>query len=163
MSEQAVIDSPDFARKGLQMALRVPVAQFTRLQEALKESTGELDFVLSGFVDPQEGTMLRLSIAGQLRLVCQRCLGPVDHSLALNRQFVLYAEENQLGDLAEENPEVDHILGSRNMNVLDLVEEEVLLSLPLFPRHAEAACRLASTEVAATHRPMAGLKELWGR
>lgn len=84
-----------------------------------------------------------LSITMQLHtdiwLMCQRCLQPYRHPIAIHNRFVIVHTEEQAQTLDMENDEVDAIVGSHQFDLLDLIEEELLLALPLVPRHESCA------------------------
>ena len=69
-----------------------------------------------------------------LPLVCQRCLQPVDIPVAIARPFRFVADEATAAaedDVAEE----DLLALSRSFDLLELVEDELLMDLPVVPRH----------------------------
>jgi len=57
------------------------------------------------------------------------------------------ASLDALGDsVADEEEEFDSILADAHLEVLDLLEEEILLSLPIAPKHELGACRATDSE-----------------
>jgi uncharacterized protein len=138
MSRQAVIDSLKFAREHERLAGGLEVARLERLREDLYDAAGSVDFTLSGALDDKGRPVLQLGIVADLRLRCQRCLGPVAFPLTASMTLVLATEERDF-----ESAEVDGleaIPASRHMRVPDLVEDELLLAMPMFARHADEAC-----------------------
>jgi len=67
-------------------------------------------------------------------LECQRCLQPVEASLKAARSFLFVAGEDVAAELDAESEE-DVLAISRSFNAQELIEEELLLALPLVPRH----------------------------
>lgn len=82
---------------------------------------------------------LQLTIRGEVALTCQRCLGGMQHSVQLERTLYLARNETELERL-EALPDSDAILVGETLDLVGLVEDEVLLSLPLAPMHAEGEC-----------------------
>lgn len=140
MSARPFIDSPDFAGNGRQMNGEVPVAELPRLQDALADPQGILEYSIRGGVDKEGISFLEIGIAGNCRLRCQRCLGAVEHAVRIDTRLLLrnQADLDALGD--DEEEEFDSILADRHLDVLELLEEEVLLSLPISPRHETGEC-----------------------
>lgn len=68
-------------------------------------------------------------------LMCQRCLLPYLQPISIHNRFVIVHTEEQAQALDMENDEADAIVGSHQFDLLDLIEEELLLALPLVPRH----------------------------
>lgn len=78
---------------------------------------------------------LRLQVDGDLSLVCQRCLGPVREHLALDRWLRFVESEAQAAELDAELDD-DVLALPRWLDLVELIEDELLLALPLVPRHA---------------------------
>jgi uncharacterized protein len=77
---------------------------------------------------------LRLEAEGSVRLQCQRCLQPVAEPLAVDRRFRFVRGEDEAARLDEEL-EDDVLALERSFDVVELLEDELLLALPLVPRH----------------------------
>jgi uncharacterized protein len=69
-----------------------------------------------------------------LPLTCQRCLGPVDVPMDVERSFRFVATE-ELAEELDEDSEDDILVSSRDFNLLELVEDELLMGLPAVPKH----------------------------
>ena len=82
--------------------------------------------------------MLTLSIEGDVPLVCQRCLEPFAAPIAQRTPLLLARDQSELARLDAEEGEV--VLANAAVDPLRLVEDELLLSLPLSPRHREGEC-----------------------
>jgi uncharacterized protein len=71
-----------------------------------------------------------------VRLQCQRCLQPVDVPLEVDRAFRFVRGEDAAAALdAEADDDVLEL--TRGFDLRDLVEDELLLALPLVPRHRD--------------------------
>lgn len=79
-------------------------------------------------------TWLHLQASGVARLVCQRCLQVMDVPLAAERSFLFVADEVTAARL-DEAIEDDVLVLSRHLDLIELVEDELILTLPLVPRH----------------------------
>jgi uncharacterized protein len=115
----------------------------------------------------QEQVWLHLVADARVPLICQRCLGPVESPLVVDQYFRFVADE-QTAETQDEVSDEDVLVLSKEFNLMALVEDELLMALPLVPRHE--ACptpvRLeaadADFEVAATEKinPFAVLAKL---
>lgn len=112
---------------------------------------------------------LHLSVQTVLPLTCQRCLGPVDVVLAIDRRFRFVDTEAQADEQDDESEE-DLLVTSREFDLASLIEDEVLMDLPLVPRHdtcpvaVKLAVADADFEVAAEKpNPFAQLAQLKGK
>jgi uncharacterized protein len=151
MSAPTEIDSLQFARSREQRRGSVPVAAFARLSDVLAEPTGSVAYRLSGAVDASGKPELEVEVTAQLALVCQRCLEPFAVALERRTCFALVTCESDLRDPADEREGHETVLATEIDDVADLVEQEVLLALPLAPMHPDAQCS-AFTPDAAEHR-----------
>jgi uncharacterized protein len=68
-------------------------------------------------------------------LECQRCLDTVDTPLEIDRHFVFVANEEAAAALDEDEDEADVLVLSRHFDLIELIEDELLLALPVVPRH----------------------------
>ncbi|MFN7086777.1 MAG: YceD family protein [Burkholderiales bacterium] len=84
--------------------------------------------------------VLRLQIDGPLHLRCQRCLGRLDYPLHLTNTLRLVEKGEKLDETLIDPEDDDCVEASDELDVLALVEDEILLSLPFSPRHEEACC-----------------------
>jgi len=85
--------------------------------------------------------VMELGLKGRLHLVCQRCLQDCAVDLAENRRFLLVATEAEADDYPLEDEEQEPLVISQQFNVLETIEDEVLLSIPLIPKHPEGFCK----------------------
>lgn len=77
---------------------------------------------------------LALTVAVTMPLTCQRCLGTVDVSVVIDREFRFVDTESQ-AEQEDDDSEEDVLAMSREFSLLELIEDEVLMDLPLVPRH----------------------------
>ena len=163
MPARPLIDSLDFARNGREISDAVPVSQLPRLQDVLENSEGDLNYTVRGGKDRQGILCLDVGISGSFRLRCQRCLGGLQHAVAIASRLLLRSQD-ELDALDESGIEEEHesILARSELDVLDMLEEEILLSLPISPRHAEGECNMAAGKNAGSeeNNPFAILAKL---
>ena len=140
MSQAEVIDGLQFARAGLERHGVVEMQRLPRLAQ-LQYSTDGLEYHLRGGRAGNGKPCLRLSVRGSVELLCQRCLDPIQIPIAVETELELAASEREI---SEADDEIDRVLASRRMDVGWLVEDEVILALPMAPRHEKCVQRLAT-------------------
>lgn len=100
-----------------------------------------------------------------LMLECQRCLGPVSTPVHAQRSFLFVHGENTAAEL-DADSEDDVLALTRSLDLRALVEDELLLALPLVPRHEvcpqplEVPGQTDSPESEAAPNPFAALAAL---
>jgi len=135
MSQAGVIDGLQFARAVLEQRGFLGVEQLPRLAQ-MQCSTGSLEYDLRGGRSSNGKPCLRISIRGSTELICQRCLGPLLVPIAVNVELQLAESLREISEADD-----DRVLSSRHMDVGGLVEDEVILALPMVPRHEACAIR----------------------
>jgi uncharacterized protein len=89
--------------------------------------------------------ILDLCLKGRLHLVCQRCLQDCAIDLDEKRRFILVSSEAEADNYPLEDEEQEPLVASQHFNLLETMEDEVLLSLPLIPKHPEGFCEPHAT------------------
>ncbi len=141
MPEQVVVNSIEFARNGESLSGSVTVANMGRLQDLLFSSSSMLEYTLTGKRGENDKLFLVCAVKGILQLRCQRCLGALVFPVDLNSELELIEDEPVLPAVVNEYDLTDAVKADPNMDVLALVEDEVLLGLPMAPMHASADCK----------------------
>lgn len=107
-----------------------------------------------------------VTLEGAARLTCQRCMQPMTLPLSAHVQVALLSSADEASTLEDVFEPV--LAPEGRISVAELIEEEVLLSLPIVPMHVagEPCAPLESLEAASepvaasTQRPFAQLDEL---
>lgn len=137
------LDVAAFAQDGAQLSGRWPLAALPRLAaslhpEAAPAAQDEVEWRARGERRQGPGlekeVWLHLEARARLVLECQRCLGALDTPLEVRRAFRFVPGEDQAAALDAES-EDDVLALTRSLDLQALVEDELLLALPLVPRH----------------------------
>ena len=129
-----------FARDGAQLVGHEHLSHFQRLMDEAHGLGGEnvLQFTVRGDSRPigsgTEQVWLQLAVEVVLPLTCQRCLAPVEIPVTFTRAFRFVASEEQAAAEDEESEE-DVLVLSPSFNVMELIEDEILMGLPIAPMH----------------------------
>ena len=172
------LDVEAFAKEGATLVGRWPLAQLDRLAESAHaepdsgvdaaagrevawEVRGELRALRGG--DSQ--IWLHLNAHTELPLECQRCLKPVVTTVDARRSFLFVRGEDAAAQL-DADTEDDVLALTRALDLRELIEDELLLALPLVPRHDVCESPLpipaadGDTAEEAPPHPFAGLAAL---
>jgi uncharacterized protein len=157
MSRAGTIDGPRFAMEREVITSALAIGDLPRLAEMGCEAA-TLQYAVCGSANADGRATLAVEARGQLRLTCQRCLGALEFPLAATSTLELAGSQTEI-DAADD--ERDRVLGSKSMDVAAIVEDEVILALPMVPMHAscEAALADAGRENPASLAALAGLRE----
>lgn len=115
------------------------LSEFPRLFAEFAQ--GQLHCRVTGRTDKHYGCILRLEITGEVETTCQRCLGRLTQEVTIANDISLARDEAELERRnADHGTDMDTILMSAKLSLIELIEDEVLLGLPLAPMHAPGVC-----------------------
>jgi DUF177 domain-containing protein len=144
------IDPRRFAREHASASGSVAADTLARVADVLCDAAGPnqqsnlIQYRVTGFVTPKDQAALRVELSGEIGLRCQRCLERMTFPLAVQREIVLVAGTDEFEPSADEPESVDIIPAVSRMDLRELVEEEILLALPLAPRHPAGECEVSA-------------------
>ncbi|GKS70299.1 hypothetical protein W03_23030 [Nitrosomonas sp. PY1] len=139
MSVRFVIDPIEFVNNASVHRDKIAMRELARLRDVLYSDEGALDYQIEGHVDLNGRPSLKLSIEGDVYLVCQRCLNSLARDVAIENYLYLARNSAELDRINEDN-NIDAILAIPELDVVDLIEEELILSLPISPSHGDNQC-----------------------
>lgn len=122
------------AERSVSLEGSIPLASLERLSAVLSDNEGELRARLN-FGSRAGFQCLQGTVQADLKLICQRCLEPMNHNVSGSFKFGLVLDEEEIGDLpAEFEP---YLVTGDEQSIIDLIEDELLLSLPIAATHQE--------------------------
>lgn len=137
------LDVPAFCRGGAELGGEVDLSSLTRLAPSLLPAEGDaeaapLSWRARGLLRPVSvgppQPWIELEARGAARLQCQRCLQPVDVVLEVARPIRFVEGEDEAARL-DEDSEDDVLALTHRLDLMALLEDELILALPLVPRH----------------------------
>lgn len=113
-------------------------ADLTASESIVWQAEGELIESVSdnvgGSVKVKPQVWLHLSAQTHLPQTCQRCLGEVSTYLEFDRSYRFVADE-ATAEAEDDECEEDLLAISREFNLSELIEDELLMALPQVPMH----------------------------
>jgi uncharacterized protein len=137
------LDLAAFARDGASLEGEWPAASLERLAEsgapdAPAAGWPALRWSLRGEVRQPKGgaaqTWLHVTADAQVALTCQRCLKAVQEGVGIDRWIRFVDTEAEAAALDVDSDD-DVLALPRHLDARELIEDELLLALPLVPRH----------------------------
>lgn len=160
------LDVHAFAHAAAELSGAGPLLGWRRLASEAQGSDGAelVHWHVRGELRPDRSGVpqawLHLQAHTVLPLTCQRCLAPVPIALDVENSFRFVADENTAAEEDDEAQE-DVLVLSRRFNLPELIEDELLLAMPLVPLHetcpveVKLAVTDAAFEQAQEERPQA--------
>jgi uncharacterized protein len=118
-----------------------------RLAPSLHETDAQVEVILQFGID-QGIRFLTGTVVAQLTLQCQRCMEAFVHEI--NGEFAYGIVDSQ--ERAKKLPQrLDPIVVLEdNLNIQDMIEEELIINLPIVPMHCSEDCKVHLPLVVAT-------------
>ncbi len=146
------IDPIRLAQQGRRFEGHIPLNKLTRLTTMLVADEGEIEVSLDFHKDARGRHCLKGNLRADLQLECQRCLEAMAFAVDVDLELLLVESEAEAERLGEEQ-EV-FIVESTPILLTDIIEDELMLSLPQVAMHDEADCKIA-----LQHQHDTGFKE----
>lgn len=144
------VDLRALARSGAPLSGELPLAALERLASDLPEWPSpalvrwqaQAEFRATNpalATPPERGAQaqplwLRLTLQAEVPQTCQRCLQPYAESVEVDRWFRFVADE-ATAEAQDDEAEEDLLVFQPRFNLLELLEDELLMALPLVPMH----------------------------
>lgn len=158
-----IIDAFAFGRSSEQQAGKLSLDALERLRAECVSEQGEVEWRLSGKMHASGYAGLQLEVNAQVQLRCQRCLEAFSFGIESITTIVLADNEEQADeiDAALEDDAIEVVTGSRSFDIQALIEDEVLLAIPLSPKHEVCPAKEKLDAFAMTQKesPFAALKD----
>ncbi len=132
------VDPRRYADRALTFSGAWPLSAFTRLGELITRTDGEVQISLSFARDEQNLPVMHMSLSTQVGMICQRCLEETVLPVSDEYQYVVIRPGSDTSLLPQEYDIVE--LDDEPLDVRALVEEELLLCLPIVPKHPDGEC-----------------------
>ncbi len=174
------------AQKAETLSGQAPLAAFARLTEDLPELAslapvrwsahaefrqplGELTPEVDRSVTPEPQLWLHLQADAEVPQTCQRCLSPYAQPVEVDRWFRFVASE-EVALTEDDASEEDLLVFEPRLDLVALLEDELLMELPLVPMHEQCPepVRMSAGELPASveeekPHPFAALASLKAR
>ncbi len=134
MSADLRIDPDHLSSKPQVWEGRFAPGDLERLEDSLAGPDGELRYRITAGLDRQRRKVVSCIIEGFVFLTCQASLEAFRHDVSISERLVLVESESQLPPIEEESDAEDYLVADEPLDIRDLVEDAVLLSLPMVPR-----------------------------
>jgi uncharacterized protein len=133
----------DLASRSEQIVDIVDIRDMSRVGDLLHSAKGSsLDNpagklnVEVGFHGGMQGSPeISLKVSGMLAISCQRCLGLLERPVDLDFHLVVVESDSDLDNIAEPYDAV--VAGEHGVQLVKVIEDELLASLPLAPVHED--------------------------
>ncbi len=162
---QMNVDVFDLARRGEPCSGAISTRAMPRLQSGLVGAETTVNYTWQGFTDARQRPAAHLQLQAHLQLPCTHCEQPVPFELDAQRDYYFVRDERALQAIAVDDADEEPLVGDTHFDLAGLIEDELILALPIAPRHDACQRQIETTEQVQTtgQRPFAVLEGLKSR
>ena len=136
------IDPLKYADQNKVLEGKISQQALSRLREIVLEPEGDVEVKLEFDRDEQHLRVLKGHLSASLQLKCERCLEPVVKEVESSFELGIVLSDEQAKNLPGYYEPL--LVEPESMPVYEVVEEELILSLPMFAYHDD--CNLEQPE-----------------
>ena len=150
------IDVRKLTVKGAEISSSFSPSVMTRLASLLANGEGVVTANLHFYIDEAHKRRVDGKIRAQVNVVCQRCLDPVAIKVESDFELAIVWTDDQAKQLPKTLEPLT--VGEQLIDLADIVEEELILSLPIVSYHDDKYCKRESRsfgdlEMTSTQEP----------
>jgi len=134
MDDEYLIHPERISSKPIVLEGTFSPAELERLEDAVANGEGQLRYRVTAVLDRQRRQVVSCIIEGFVFLTCQSSLEVFRHDVSIDDRLVLAASEAAMPSIEEESETEDYLVADEPLDIRDLVEDAVLLALPMVPR-----------------------------
>lgn len=134
------VDPFRLAEQGVTLTGTLPLAQMIRLKSNVCSSEGLVSARFEFATDEQGVCFLNGHAEAVLLLACQRCMEPFEYAIITDFALGVVRTLEEANQLPEQYDPA--LVQEGQLALRELVEDELILNLPIIPRHEPEACRL---------------------
>lgn len=140
------IDPVKTAQKRLDYIGIYPRHLAARVTESVASVDSDIDATLLFNIDSQRLCVITVDAKVNVSLTCQRCGKPFEYSVHIKNKFSPVKNDTQAEALPEEyEPQELNEFGE--VDLLAMVEDEIILSLPIAPVHEMKHCEVSEVDM----------------
>lgn len=134
-----LVEPHKLADRAISFTGELPLAKFTRVAELLTNTAGAVRVSVAFSRDEQKHVVMHLELAAKVAMLCQRCLEDAVISVGGHYDYLI-VNHNADSTLLSHSYDVLEV-DDEPLDLLALVEDELLLCLPIVPMHPQGECQ----------------------
>lgn len=120
----------------------IPLDQCARVLDALVNNEGHCHVRLEFDIDPQRIRFVRGKLKGVVNVFCQRCMNAMPHEIDSEFLLALASSDEAAANLPKQYEPL--IVEDEKLELLSVIEDEILLTLPIASYHDLDDCLVTS-------------------
>jgi len=148
------------AKQHMTLDGNIEISDLLRAKKGIS-GKGSVTYKLDFYFDSDQLCVIAGELEAEYEVVCHRCLGTFVDSTKCSFTISPVTDDEQAKALPKDYDPIS--LTEGKLEVTDLIEDELILAMPIVPMHIEGAkecAEVASEEVKETHKPFQVLEKL---
>jgi uncharacterized protein len=139
MHDLTTVDIWSFCKASKFVQKSALLSKFERLSSSVTSFDQSEEFHWSVAGARGSGGRCEITLAGSFNagLNCRVCDKPVERHFEFSRHLLLFKTEKEADTFDNENDDIDAVVAANQVNLLDWVEDEAILTLPMFVMHTQ--------------------------
>ena len=134
------VDPFRLAEQGVILSGVAPLTEMNRLKPSLSKESALASVRLQFGMDEQGVCFVNGHLEAVLILECQRCMEPFEYAIITDFALGVVRTVEESKQLPEQYDPA--LVQDGQLALRDLIEDELILNLPIIPKHAPESCRL---------------------
>jgi uncharacterized protein len=130
----------------------IPLSRFTRFIEMLVDDSGEVAAKVDFRKGHKRKTLVVGAVEATVKVVCQNCMTPANVDISATVRLLIVGSDDELAALAENDDGM--VCVEEQVLLVDLLEDELILAMPMVGRHADGLCTPGPALLAAQMAPV---------
>lgn len=139
------VDPRKMAEREVKFKGLAKIADMPRFASFLVDDSGSIDAEVEFAKDEQGLRVLSGRMSGSVSMTCQRCLEPVSIALQATLNLAVVLTEEQAENLTRSYDPL--LMETDEIELLPVIEDELMLSLPLVPYHNDCSIKTSYGDV----------------
>lgn len=153
----STLDARKAAVRGITVSGNLALPKMERVGTLLASAEGVVEAQCAFSRDEENRSVIDVSVRARVEVICQRCLASMPLEVAVENRLALVADDDEARELPTRLEPL--LVSNEACDLWSLVEDEIILNLPIVSYHDTAACRETLEEYKAPPPDAGAMKE----
>lgn len=144
------VDPFRFADNASRLQGAMPIKNMERLRASLASDQGDAEVNIRFGVDEQGIRFMQGRVETHLALQCQRCMESFDYEIINDFKLGIVQTEEEANELPTSYDPL--IMTGEDLFLQDVIEDELIVSLPIVPMHESKDCKVKLPLIAGSDK-----------
>ena len=129
-----------------------------RFNDCVIKAAPHVSVILEFSINHQKLCQVTGHLETTVWLECQRCQEPMMQAIQIDLDMCIVQSEQALKKLSTKQDV--YVMTAPDISIEELIEDDLIVALPLLPKHQDCQIKMPEASISKTHRPFANLKAI---